>query len=1181
MEYRILGSLEARSNGHSIDLGPPKQRSLMALLLLHAEHVVPVDSIVEALWGDGPPETAVHSIQVYVSNLRKALPPDVIETRPAGYVFHLGTASLDADLLETLTDKAADALNRERFDVSLALMEDAAALWRGPALSEFRYEEFAHTEAERLEELHRRAEEVACRALLGLDRTVEALPRLQGLAASNPLHDGYVELLMWSLFRQGRQAEALRVFAQHRRLLGETLGIEPSPRLQQLEERILLQDGTLREGLDPGVKALQDTMPPFVVHNPYRGLRPFGEQDAGNFFGRDHLVERLLSAISGPYRMLAVVGPSGSGKSSVIRAGLVPRLRAGAIPGSSSWRVAVMVPGADPFVQLEAALLRSTASGSASPTGSLDRNDRGILEAVPGVLGDDETELVLVIDQFEELFTLVPDAVRTRFLRGLLEATADPHSRTRLVATLRADFYDRPMQYAEFGAKFTENVVNITTFTVAEYEEAATRPAANAGVTVEPSLVAALVSDVVAQPGGLPLFQYALTELFEGRDAPVLRLDSYLAMGGLKGALARRAEAALAALDEGGRRVARQLLLRLVATDPNGEISRRRLAREEIAALEFDPEAVEGALRTFGSHGLVTFDIDPVHGTRTVEFSHDALLHEWPHLATTVRDAGADLHRHSTLAAALAEWQGSGREPDYLLDGGQLVRLLTWRDQTEMRLTSTENRYLDTSAAREEAEQSARAEAERMLERRARNRLRALVAVVLVVVIGLVAITTTVLLTSPPSAAVLHEGEDAGFSELSLLGAQRAAHDLGIEVERILALTGYEDKLREAAESGFDIIATTGGSFAEAIENVAPEYPDTIFTLNDAVVPLPNVVSIVFAEEEGSYLAGAAAALTSKTGTIGFVGGMPVALIERFRAGYEAGARAVDPGVEILTSWVTTTFDISTAFNRPDLGRRVAEAQFEAGADVVYHAAGRSGHGVLEAAVAGSTPQHTLWFIGVDVDEYVTASADERPHILTSMIKRVDVGIYESIRALVEDRLSPGLVTYDLASHGVGLAESGGLAAEHRSIIDGLAARVIDGEIEVPDAPGAAILVDPEVPEPTADARVTFDGRDCRYDGPLEVQTTDVLALTMENATGQSITFAALATDLQAAPELNSGPSGRSPPSWADLEASSLFAVSPSTSQSVFLEPAAAGYAVYCLTEDWAYPATFIAVRSP
>src|SRR6185503_4173504 len=248
------------------------------------------------------------------------------------------------------------------------------------------------------------------------------------------------------------------------------------------------------------------------ARNPYKGLRPFAEADAGDFFGRDDLVERLVGALRGGANLIALVGPSGSGKSSAIAAGLIPRLRGGAIPGSESWAIAQMVPGANPLAEVEAVV----AAAATAPRGLAELLAAADDGAAPSLVTLPETgRVLLVIDQFEELFTLTDEPTRRRFLSAIASAVAKPDTQITVLLALRADYYDRPLLHPEFARVFTPGVVNALPMTANELEAVVVGPADRAGVSVEPALLAELVADAADRPGTLPLLEYALTDLFD------------------------------------------------------------------------------------------------------------------------------------------------------------------------------------------------------------------------------------------------------------------------------------------------------------------------------------------------------------------------------------------------------------------------------------------------------------------------------------------------------------------------------------------------------------------------------------------------------------------------------------------------------------------------------------------
>lgn len=473
------------------------------------------------------------------------------------------------------------------------------------------------------------------------------------------------------------------------------------------------------------------------ARNPYKGLRAFEESDAGDFFGREqltrHLVERLADA-----RFLGVVGPSGSGKSSVVRAGLVPALRTGALAGSETWTIVEMFPGTEPLEELEAALLRVAENPPASLMEQLSSDERGLVRAVKRVLPPGDSELLLVLDQLEEVFTLVADeSARTHFLSVIERAVMDPRSRLRVVATLRADFYDRPLLYSGFAELLRDYVEALVPLAGEEFEHAITGPAERVGVSLEPGLLSEMLSDVASEPGALPLLQYALTELFERREGNLLTRAAYEAIGGVSGALAGRAENVFLALTPEGQEAARQLFLRLVTLGEGVEDTRRRVQRDELNAMEVDQEALEHVIQALGASRLLSFDRDPRTGSPTVEVAHEALLREWGRLRRWIDSAREDVRMHRRLAAATNEWDESERDASFLMRGSNLAQFETWAEESLVALTAAEREYVAASA-----EASTQ---ERLREQRQNRRLKALlggavVLLLLAIAAGIVAL---------------------------------------------------------------------------------------------------------------------------------------------------------------------------------------------------------------------------------------------------------------------------------------------------------------------------------------------------------------------------------------------------------------------------------------------------------
>ncbi|MBC8098695.1 MAG: hypothetical protein H7Y11_04590, partial [Armatimonadetes bacterium] len=353
--------------------------------------------------------------------------------------------------------------------------------------------------------------------------------------------------------------------------------------------------------------------------------------------------------------------------------------------------------------------------------------------AVKRVLPGDDSQLVLVIDQFEELFTLVDEEpMRAHFMDSLITAVSDPRSQIRVIITLRADFYDRPLNYVRFGELVQKRTEVVLPLTGEEIEAAVTRPAERVGLQLERGLITAIVTDVREQPGALPLLQYALTELFERREGRSLTLAAYNNIGGTMGALARRADELYAGLGKDGQEAARQMFLRLVTLGEGTEDTRRRIFQSELLSLGQDKDMMGLVLDSFGRYRLLTFDNDPQTRASTVEVAHEALIRQWTRLREWLSTSREDLRAQRRVTSAAHDWLEANQDRSFLVSGNRLDQLETWYKTTTLALTVNERAYIDAALARREeqrAQEVARAEREQALERQAVTRLRALVGV--------------------------------------------------------------------------------------------------------------------------------------------------------------------------------------------------------------------------------------------------------------------------------------------------------------------------------------------------------------------------------------------------------------------------------------------------------------------
>jgi basic membrane protein A len=307
---------------------------------------------------------------------------------------------------------------------------------------------------------------------------------------------------------------------------------------------------------------------------------------------------------------------------------------------------------------------------------------------------------------------------------------------------------------------------------------------------------------------------------------------------------------------------------------------------------------------------------------------------------------------------------------------------------------------------------------------------------------------------------------DKSFNDSAALGLDEAKAEFGVEAREVTVTTGSdserEDKLRLLAEAGYNPIIAVGFLYAVPLKAVAADYPDINFAIiDDASVAAPNVAGLIFAEEQGSYLAGVAAALESKSGKIGYIGGVRIPLLQKFEAGFVAGVKATKASATVDVKYVTEPPDFG-GFNDPAKAKVIAKGMIDKGADVIYSAAGGSGAGNFAAAIDAGAAGKKVWTIGVDSDQYLNASAAEQANMLTSMLKRVDRAVYDVISAAVNGSTvsdvldaAAGTVgrTYGLDLDGVGVSYSGDYITKYKDQIDKAAADIKSGAITVPTTP--------------------------------------------------------------------------------------------------------------------------------
>jgi WD40 repeat protein len=472
-------------------------------------------------------------------------------------------------------------------------------------------------------------------------------------------------------------------------------------------------------------------------HTPYLGLQTFDEDWADIFFGRTAVVNELVErARRSPF--LVVLGASGSGKSSVVRAGLIPRLKSGALPGSEIWRYSIIKPGDRPLDTLAAELTR-LQGGDVTTVLTLSRqlaeSERGLLQAADLLLDRVHAQrLVLIVDQCEELWTLMPTTAEQRdawiiqqqrpFIQLLLAAVASADSPLLVVLTLRADFLHRAAEHPSLARSIGDHILIVSPMVPAELREAIVEPARLRGARFEPGLVDELIVQVQGRSGALPLLEYTLLELWKRRDGAVLTWDAYRKIGGVEGALAARSDQILEErYTPQQRETLRQTLLRLVQPGEGAADTRRRVPLTDLASNANAIAEVQTLLKPLIDERLLTSGRDDQAQAETVEVTHEALLRAWPTLGKWISDARADLHFHLQLEEAAKEWQASGENAELLWSGLRLANAKVWYQRSHTRLNKREHGFLKASSLAEQTrrvtEEQARRERETLLEARA------------------------------------------------------------------------------------------------------------------------------------------------------------------------------------------------------------------------------------------------------------------------------------------------------------------------------------------------------------------------------------------------------------------------------------------------------------------------------
>ncbi|MBW7881330.1 MAG: PQQ-binding-like beta-propeller repeat protein [Caldilineaceae bacterium] len=731
LSLRLLGSYEISVNGEPITtLDTQKGRALLAYLAVEADRVHPRDALAALLWPEASPQSALQNLRQRLYVLRKALTgvegeagsddehDACLQISRLDVRFTLGPDCwVDVHAFNT-TLNAVERHQHRRLDACaecMELVEQAVALYTGdflhgltlPDANEFdlwREQQRAKLQARVLSALthlttfyERRREYDKARRFL--QRMLELEPW------SEETHRGLMRVLALS----GRRVAALNQFEVAQRIIAEELAADLSPETVALYEQIKARE-LLPELLE------SDT--------PYKGLYPFGQQDAADYYGRAEAVRYLFEAVHRS-PMVVVLGASGSGKSSAILAGLLPSLAKPAAPlapagevhamnggPSLRWKTTIMRPGVDPFQSLAEALvhlLPETPQLSVLAAAFCEDNT-ALFDTVTEILAlpsHNAERLLIFIDQFEELYTLCRDVGTRRRFVDLLHSAVEQASQHELpltiLASLRADFMSQVLTQRPLADVVQRGGIVLGPMTREELRAAIEEPARNRGVLFEPGLVDRLLDDVGEEPGNLPLLQFALTQLWARREDSRLTHAVYDEIGGVAAAVARYADHVFDRLPAADRPLARHLFTQLVLPGESTEDTRRPATRAEVGPDGWHLAQKLADLR------LVVTGVNAA-GEEVVELVHEALIWSWGRLRAWMDD-NRDFRRwQQRLRTSLQQWQASGQEEDLLLRGAVLAEAEQWAEQRDDELSAAEQRYIGASIAvrnRQQAEADA------------------------------------------------------------------------------------------------------------------------------------------------------------------------------------------------------------------------------------------------------------------------------------------------------------------------------------------------------------------------------------------------------------------------------------------------------------------------------------------
>ena len=848
LSISLFGPFRVCLNGNEITgFKSQRVRALLAYLAGEAERAHSRDTLAALLWPDWPDQEARSNLRYALYNLRQALqdpqavPPHLIINRET-IQFNLASDSqLDVyQFTHLLQEDSASTPDPEQLKAALALYQGEFLEGFAPPDS-LTFDEWLTLKRGELHRQRMAALGALADHFEAQGDYKQALGYAQRLVIAEPWQEQGQRQVLRLLACSGERGAALLHYEHFRQDLDKELGVPPAEETQELMRLIQENGGSLQL---PGVPGAPVRQPRRIGACPYRGLSAFREQDAPFFFGRVAYVEKLMQTLEQQRLVVVVVGPSGSGKSSVIYAGLLPRLR-----HEKHWLVVAFRPGPRPFQALAAALIPLLEPGLGETDRLIEAQKladalqqeqvplQGVLERILQ-LNPEIQHLLLFADQFEELYTLCPDEKQQQRTLDVLLQTAQAGQAQRsapikVLLTLRADFMGRALSYRPFTDALQEAAQLLGPMSRAELQEAVEKPAEIQGASFEVGLVERILDEVGEQPGNLPLLEFALSLLWEEAANGMLTHAAYEKIGGVQGALTGYAEQVYRKLSDRDQAAARQIFLQLVQPGWTTEDTRRVARREELGAEHWQ------LVQHLADKRLIVTNRG-AEGVETAEIIHEALIQHWDRLKAWVETHRAFRVWQETLRASIRQWQAADGDESGLLRGVPLAQAEDWLAEREPELGDQEIQYIQASVLqrthqereREQRQQEELEKARTMAatERRARRILAALAGV----------LTIAVLVTMTLTAFANQQRRQAleAYSLSLSASAQQALDDQDPGTALALALTANHiaNPPRAAQRILMDAAYAPGARSREPIEDLFPGAagPATSLAINPA-----------------------------------------------------------------------------------------------------------------------------------------------------------------------------------------------------------------------------------------------------------------------------------------------------------------------------------------------------------